>query len=194
MIPARVVASSNRTGARASRAYFGTNGVRRTVSDRPEPRIIFRNGDPAEQRARQAASAIPQIAQPTSAAERWANYVLGACKSTRDPRTLSIWAHQIGVSYTMLCESCRLVDVQPRHARDLARVLRVIMMPSFRCRQLATFLDISDRRTLNSILQKAGIREDSAFSQQASIAAFLDNQQFIAPDNPGIRIIREVLQ
>src|SRR5689334_22367089 len=79
----------------------------------------------------QSVPAIPEISHPTSMAERWANYVLGACKSERDPRTLAIWARQIGVSCTTLCESCRLINVQPRQARDFTRVLRLMLMAAF---------------------------------------------------------------
>lgn len=125
-------------------------------------------------------------------AERWASYVLAACKSERDPRTLAIWARQVGVSYTMLCESCRLIDVQPRQARDFTRVLRIMLMPESDVRKLASFLDISEKRTLDSILQKAGFGQFATFSRDISVESFLDNQQFIARENPGFIILRDV--
>lgn len=134
-------------------------------------------------------SIFPEIASPSSTAERWASYVLGACKSERDPKTLGIWARQVAVSYTTLCESCRLIDVQPRHARDFARILRLLVKPSFDCRQLATFLDISDRRTLWSILQKAGFGDYPLAPLHVSVTNFLENQQFIAQENSGLRIL-----
>jgi hypothetical protein len=137
-------------------------------------------------------SALPGIARPSSTAERWASYVLGACKSGRDPRTLGIWARQVAVSYTTLCESCRLIDVQPRHARDFTRVLRIMLMPAFDFRKLASFLDIGDKRTLDSILQKAGFGQQATISDHVSVADFLDNQQFIAHENPGLIVIRDV--
>ena len=146
-----------------------------------------------QQSGSQILSVLPEIVHPTSMAERWASYVLGACKSERDPRTLGIWARQIGVSYTTLCESCRLIDVQPRHARDFTRVLRIIFfMPAFDLRKLASFLDISDKRTLNSILQTAGMGQPAAISHHISVRSFLDNQQFIARENPGLMILRNV--
>jgi hypothetical protein len=135
---------------------------------------------------------IPEISQPTSMAERWASYVLEACKSGRDPRTLAIWARQVGVSYTTLCESCRLIDVQPRHARDFTRILRIMLVPAFDFRQLPSFLDISDKRTLNSILQTAGLGQHASISRHISIGHFLDNQRFIARENPGLIILRDV--
>jgi len=141
------------------------------------------------QSGNQAGCTFPEIANPSSVGERWASYVLGACKSERDPRTLGIWARQVAVSYTTLCESCRLIDVQPRYARDFARVLRLLITPSFDCRQLATFLDISDRRTLWSILQRAGFGDHPPSSPQVSVTTFLENQQFISQENPGLRIL-----
>lgn len=134
---------------------------------------------------------IPQIAQPTSTAERWADFVLRGCKSEKDLKTLGMWAHQVAVSYTTLCEVCRLIGVQPRHARDFTRVLRAVMRPSFDFRQLASFLDISDRRTLEPLLQTAGF--DTLVSQPVSAMSFLDNQQFINSENAGLRVIREIL-
>jgi hypothetical protein len=134
---------------------------------------------------------IPQIAQPTSTAERWADFVLRACKSEKDLKTLAMWAHQVAVSYTTLCEVCRLIDVQPRQARDFTRVLRAVMRPSFDFCQLASFLDISDRRTLEPLLQTAGFY--TPISHPVSVVSFLDNQQFIKRENAGLRVIRDIL-
>jgi hypothetical protein len=135
---------------------------------------------------------IPQIAAPTTIAERWASYVLGACKSVSDLKTIGIWARQVAVSYTTLCETCRLIGVQPRQARDFSRVLRVVLMPSFDAGQLGTHLDISDRRTLDSILRKAGFQHGATSSGHASVASFLDHQEFIVRQNPGLKIVRDI--
>ena len=145
--------------------------------------------DPAIQ---PVAPAVPEITNPTSAAQRWATYVLRACKATEDPRTLAKWARQAAVSYTTLCESCRLIDVRPRHARDFMRVLRLVIMPSFEPGQLASFLDISDRRTLETIVQNAGFEHPAILSGPLSVAAFLDHQRFIGSENAGLRVIRDV--
>lgn len=53
--------------------------------------------------------------------ERWALHVLKVCEADGDLRTLGAWASFAGVSYSSLCESCRLVGIQPLDARDLAR-------------------------------------------------------------------------
>lgn len=154
--------------------------------------LVPRSTARAVQSENQTVLIVPEIVDPTSMAERWASYVLGACKSDRDPRTLAIWARQVGVSYTTLCESCRLIDVQPRHARDFTRVLRIILMPEFDFRRLGSFLDISDNRTLDSILQTAGFGHHATMTNHVSVASFLESQQFIARENPGLVIIREV--
>jgi len=164
---------------------------------RPTPQMLFSHApwEPLAKRPQsgnQTISAVPQIAHPASTAERWASYVLGACKSEGDPRTVGIWARQIAVSYTTLSESCRLIGVSPRYARDFARVLRLILMPPFDTCDLTCLLDISDRRTLNSILVRAGFGQHETFAGQVSVLFFLDNQKFIAIENAGVRIIRAV--
>lgn len=138
------------------------------------------------------ACAIPEINHPTSSAQRWASYVFRACKATEDPKTLGMWARQAAVSYTTLCESCRLIDVRPRHARDFVRVLRVVTKLSLDPGQLASFLDISDRRTLDSIVENAGFRDYAIGSQPISVFDFLDNQRFISCANAGLKLIREL--
>jgi hypothetical protein len=135
---------------------------------------------------------LPEINHPTSSAQRWASYVLKACKSPEDPKTIGMWARQAAVSYTTLCESCRLIDVRPRQARDFVRVLRLVSMPALDPGQLASFLDISDRRTLDSIVENAGFRDYAIGSQPISVIYFLDNQRFISHENAGLKLIREL--
>lgn len=134
--------------------------------------------------------ALPQIISPTSVAERWASYVLGACRSARDPKTIGIWARTVAVSYTTLCESCRLLSIQPRHARDFTRILRILLIPGCDFQQLTSFLNVSDKRTLDAILQKAGFGPHTILSYNPSVIPFLNNQQFIMHDNPGLKVIQ----
>jgi hypothetical protein len=136
---------------------------------------------------------IPQILQPTSLAERWADYVFRGCKSDKDLKTIDIWARQVAVSYTSLCETCRLIGIQPRQARDFTRILRAITRSSFDSLQIASLLDVSDRRTLESILTNAGFPQHMRYPQPISILAFIDNQRFISRANVGIRIIRDCI-
>jgi FixJ family two-component response regulator len=130
--------------------------------------------------------------RPRSVAERWALYVLKACESDGDLKTLEAWARFLGVSYSSLCESCRLLGVRPHAARDLSRVLRAVLKASAeRCR-FEVLLDISDRRTLNSLLARAGF-DESAPGRCMSLQAFLDGQRFVPPDNEGVILLRHLL-
>jgi hypothetical protein len=139
---------------------------------------------------------IPQIVKPSSIAEKWASYVLVGCKSPKDLKTIAIWAREAATSYSSLCETCRLIDVQPRHARDFCRILRIIvkssMEPSFST-QWIHLLDVSDRRTLNSILGRAGFQQPTNGRLQLSIKSFLLRQQFIEQNNAGIKIVSDLL-
>ena len=58
-----------------------------------------------------AATATGAHWAPRSISERWALYVSKACEADGDLRTLGAWAAFVGLSYSSLCESCRLVGV-----------------------------------------------------------------------------------
>ena len=51
--------------------------------------------------------------EPRTAAERWAAYVVRACESEGDLKTLAEWARFAGVSYSSLRESCRMLGIPP---------------------------------------------------------------------------------
>jgi hypothetical protein len=131
----------------------------------------------------------PTTQTPRSVAERWAMLVVQACRSDGDLKTLADWAAFVGVSYSSLCEACRLVDVRPRDARDLARVLRAIV-GSMRDRlDPGLLLDVRDRRTLRTLLKKAGIDVKAG----VSVEGFLNSQQFVAAHNVGLIALRRFL-
>ena len=125
--------------------------------------------------------------RPGSAAERWALHVLKACESTRDLKTIEDWAAYIGVSYSSLRESCHVLDIPPHDARDFMRALRAVVHSRRHCCTPAVLLDISDRRTLEKLLQRAGLRGDTA--EAASPHRFLRDQNFISRDNAGLRVV-----
>lgn len=139
-----------------------------------------------------AAQVAAALARPRSAAERWAVYVFKACKSEGDLKTLEDWATFVGVSYSSLCESCRLVGVRPHDARDLARVLRAAIKSRLhRCRP-EVLLDVSDRRTLENLLERAGLNPASG-ADSVSVGQFLECQRFVASDNEGLSVLRKLL-
>ena len=133
----------------------------------------------------------PASVHPRSAAQRWALHVLKMCESDGDLRTIEDWASFVGVSYTSLCESCRLLGIRPHDARDLSRMLRAVLKSATdRCRPEAV-LDISDRRTLIGLLARAGL----AGAPPGTISAeeFLDRQRFVPPDNEGLHALRSMV-
>jgi ActR/RegA family two-component response regulator len=131
-------------------------------------------------------------ARPTSTAERWARLVLRACQSEGDLRTLEHWAEFASVSYSSLCETCRLLNIQPQNARDLARVLRALLHAQRDAWDVAPLLDVSDGRTLRGILHRAGL--DSAPPGSAmTLDRFFESQRFVDPANEGLRKLRLLL-
>ena len=125
--------------------------------------------------------------RPGSAAERWALHVLKACESTRDLKTIEDWAAYIGVSYSSLRESCHVLDIAPHDARDFMRMLRAVVHSRRHCCTPAVLLDISDRRTLEKLLQRAGLRGDTG--ETGSPHRFLRDQNFVSRENAGLRVV-----
>ena len=130
-------------------------------------------------------------ARPGSAAERWALHVVKACESTTDLKTIEDWAECIGVSYTSLRESCHVLGIPARAARDLMRVLRAIIKSRRHRCSPAVLLDVSDGRTLEKLLRQAGLAGELAHT--ATPHQFLRDQHFVPRDNAGLRILMLLL-
>jgi hypothetical protein len=131
--------------------------------------------------------------RPGSNAERWAIYVLRGCGSERDPKTLADWAQTAHISYTGLCESCRLLAIRPRQARDFTRVLRALLKSAGACCGPEAFLDVSDRRTLATLLAGAGGRSVAGDCEPIAVDVFLRTQQYIPVDNSGLKALALLL-
>jgi ActR/RegA family two-component response regulator len=129
--------------------------------------------------------------RPRSSPERWAMHLLNACDAPGDLKTLDDWASFVGVSYSSLCESCRLVDIRPHDARDFLRILRALKTARRHDCAPEALLDVSDRRTLDTLLSRAGLVRGAVAA--TSLLAFLDRQQFIRADNEGLRVLRRLL-
>jgi len=130
--------------------------------------------------------------RPRSAAERWAVHVLKACESDGDLKTVGDWARCVGVCASSLGESCHLLGIQPRDARDFARVLRALIKSRIHDCDPEVLLDVSDRRTLTTLLQRGGV-VTRTFSGALSVDQFLRTQRFISGDNEGLSILRTLL-
>lgn len=146
---------------------------------------------PTEDRAR-SPEAIDEVDEPRSAVERWARLVVRAVHADRDARTLDLWAREVGVSRSVLCESCRIVHVTPRDARDFARLLRAARKSGERW-QPETVIDFADTRTLKQLERRAGLTRLSELGE-LSIDEFLRCQQLIPEDHPGLPAVRRMLR
>ncbi|MDQ3170615.1 MAG: response regulator [Acidobacteriota bacterium] len=123
-------------------------------------------------------------------ARRWAGYVLAATMAHSDPRTLADWARAIGVSRSVLIESCARLGVTPRDARDLARVLRLVRRIEEPW-EPDTALDVADRRTLRALLVRAGLAGSASIRPAPRL--FLARQQFVGQTNAGLAALRQLL-
>lgn len=137
-------------------------------------------------------TATPSSLMSGAPARRWAGYVLAATGAPADPRTLADWSRAVGISRSVLVESCARLGVAPRDARDLARVLRLIRRTSEPW-EPETALDVADRRTLRALLDRAGLTGPLLLSRP-SVRAFLDAQEFLPQRNPGLVALRLMLE
>jgi ActR/RegA family two-component response regulator len=129
---------------------------------------------------------------PRSTSERWALHVLKACEADGDLRTLGAWASFAGLSYSSLCESCRLVGIQPLHARDLTRVLSAVVRSRLYDCRVEELFDISDRRTLKTLMTRAGLVPEGD-GHKVSVEQFLGSQRFVPSTNAGLAVLRALL-
>jgi hypothetical protein len=128
---------------------------------------------------------------PASSADRWAHWILAVIESPADLRTVTALAKFLGVSETTFGEACRLLDVRPHDARDLARMLRVVSVSGRDEVHWEGLIDVSDRRTLKKILGRSGL---SGLARGAfSAEAFLEHQCFVHADNQGLRVLKRLL-
>lgn len=124
-----------------------------------------------------------------SVAHRWAVYVLKGCDASCDPNTLEAWANESAVSYSTLCEICRLNAMRPLGARDFVRVLRALRNAYSNGARPVDFLSVSDRRTLRSLSQRSGLDLEQVI-HEGDIVEFFGEQRFIAHDLKALRILQ----
>lgn len=162
--------------------------------DKPVPAIVTVSAAKQSDDDRgSAGTALSALKHRHSVAHRWAVYVLKGSLAGDDLKTLRDWARHVGVGYTALCETCRLLHTAPRDARDLSRALGAMLNSTHEKCAPTALLDISDLRTLRAFVKRAG----PAFRPGGDLDAidrFLDTQQFVAPENPGVRIVRQLLR
>jgi CheY-like chemotaxis protein len=135
----------------------------------------------------------PTAGGPGSVAARWAGHAEKACQCASDPKTLEHWARAAGVSYSSLCETCRLLSIRSHDARDFVRVLRALMHARRLECPAEALLDVCDRRTLATLLHRSGVEHKYEFGDY-SVSSFLERQTFIDGRNQGLRRLIERLQ
>jgi CheY-like chemotaxis protein len=128
---------------------------------------------------------------PHSPVGRWGLFVLKAMHSDRDLKTLDQWAQFVGVSRSMLCESCRLVHVSPHDARDFARVLRALWRSGGKW-QPEVDLDVADARTLRRLEWRAGLTAGKNIAS-LTIEEFFERQRMISRDSLVLPVFRHML-
>jgi len=129
---------------------------------------------------------------PRSVAERWALKVLQGCEADTDLKTLGAWAAVVGLSYSSLCELCRLLDIQPLAARDLTRVLRAVIQSRVSGGRIGDLLDVCDRRTLDALMKRAAVSPRQR-GREIPVDQFLASQQFVPAGNAGLAMLRALL-
>lgn len=128
-----------------------------------------------------------------SAAGHWATYVLRGCSAGHDPKTIADWARLAHLSYSGLCESCRLVHVRPKDARDFTRMLRVVLHAPGDVDAVGALLDVSARRTRDLLLTRGGFGRDWLSTGAPTLAAYLAAQHFVSAGNCGLHAVATLL-
>jgi CheY-like chemotaxis protein len=133
----------------------------------------------------------PRLREARSAAERWARFVLLACDVEEDPSTTGVWASAVGAGHSTLREACNIVGVRAHDARDFMRVLRILVRNDGRFDELEGNLKFSDGRTLETLLEHAGL--SGRVSCLVSVDEFLAAQRFISIDRPLMKALRKLI-
>jgi hypothetical protein len=118
--------------------------------------------------------------------------VLATCDAEHDPKTLADWARLAGVSRSTLCETCCILDIRPHDSRDFARVLRTLIQGARQHCPPEALLDISDRRTLSTIRERAGMKTIVEL-RTCGVGSFLRSQTFVPSASPGVRRVADLL-
>lgn len=110
-------------------------------------------------------------------ADRLAGAIVLATRSARDPRTLTDWGRQVGVSRGALRVWCKAAGVSARACLDFLRVLRAVVRSRNQKLDLLSMLDVVDRRSLLNLLDRGGVRA-LCRDTQPTVDEFLRRQRF----------------
>jgi hypothetical protein len=101
----------------------------------------------------------PKHAVVSHSADRLAKAIVLATNSPGDPRTLTAWGQQVGVSRGALRVWCEAAGVSGRSSLDFLRVLRAVVLSRNQTWDLLSLLDVVDQRSLLKLLDRGGVRE-----------------------------------
>jgi CheY-like chemotaxis protein len=135
------------------------------------------------------------IGEPHTPCERWRKLVLQLITSPHDLKTNGEWARCVGVSRSVLCESCRRVHLTAQDSRNFARMVRALLRSGERWVPEAV-LDCDDIRTLNKLEKRSGLanrRRGNLSAHTPTLQEFFAEQNWIAHDNPALLMLEDLL-
>lgn len=122
---------------------------------------------------------IGRVDRVSHAADRLAGAIVLATRSPADPRTLSAWGQQIGVSRGTLRVWCRAAHTQARACLDFLRLLRAVYVSQGHTWDLFSLLNVVDERSVGRLLDRGRLRELSQRARPPSVDEFMAAQHFI---------------
>ena len=126
----------------------------------------------------------PRETVVSHSADRLAKTIVLATRSPSDPRTLTAWGEQVGVSRGALRVWCKAAGVSARSCLDFLRVLRAVVLSGSQTWDLYSILDVVDQRSLLTLLDRGGVRElcrenPPTVHEFVVLQKFLKNQQVL---------------
>lgn len=146
---------------------------------------------PARTSPRRALHVDPSAPVVAHSADRLARAIVLATHSPNDPRTLTSWGQQVGVSRGALRVWCKAAGVSARACLDFLRVLRAVVLASHQAWDLRSMLDVVDQRSLLNLLDRGGVRE-LCRDTPPTVDVFMARQQFIVDHQLREAVIRHL--
>ncbi len=128
---------------------------------------------------RPATTVTSRSGRASHAADRLAGAIILATHAPADPRTLSAWGQQIGVSRGTLRVWCRATHTQARACLDFLRVLRAVQLSKDHAWDLFSLLNVIDERSMGRLLARGRLREFLQRTDPPSVDEFITAQHFV---------------
>ena len=144
----------------------------------PQRRQIAHSGPAASEPRVRTIDVSPSEAVVSHSADRLARAIAFATKSPSDPRTLTAWGQEVGVSRGALRVWCKAAGVSARSCLDFLRVLRAVVLSGSQAWDLLSILDVVDQRSLLNLLDRGGVRE-LCEERPPTVDEFMLRQHFI---------------